>query len=714
MPNLGTPIGITVRNPRWLGFGLGTLLLTGLMIRGFAVTASEPEKPPTAAAPMPIVPERGNDSTEWIDDSATIDRFVEQLGKFAEAGTGITGERLEAALEIDRVFPMDAIAPPAESLTPEQIAEKARASTWLIGCVPAKGAEAGFDDGWFATAWTIGSDGILLTNWHVFENAREMIFGVMNAQGEIFPVVDLLACDKLADLAVIRIPKRGLPALPIAQSAPKPGAWVGLLSHPGNELFTFTQGHVTRYVQHFGGLAAFGEQWMGVTTDYAGGSSGGPILDRTGAVVGMACLTSNIDSEEPTARRSRLHRPAIRRRAIQDAPKAGADGPQAAQPSSIQMVVKLAVPLVMIRQIITKNHVPGSNRPIPLATWHAEIRKRAARQIRQLEQAMKLTENARELDSLQVQITEVEQAALQAVIHLARATPNRPESIPLLVECIERGDLELVEQVVGLLGHFHLKSEAVLPALWQLAESGLESEAILDFLQAVLESNPHRSCQAVAALAGGILSRNHLRIAPAEEVESTAQAVAEMLAFAEKSGTNIRPTADDPDAATIARRLQAGLANLRNCEVGGKHPEILGTDLANRPIRVTLLEKPTLLLTWDEAEHATETNLQTIQAIRRRFPAATLQMVGISAITDRTKAQKMVENAKIDWTVLHNDQTAAQPGILDRLNLDSQPMIRLIDATGTVRSVWTTIPPERELQTAIRKIIEERSKQPPK
>lgn len=66
-----------------------------------------------------------------------------------------------------------------------------------------------------------------------------------------------------------------------------------MLSHPGNQFFTFTQGHVSRYTQNT--IDGKLQRWMSLTADFAYGSSGGPVLDRFGAVVGMATVTANID-----------------------------------------------------------------------------------------------------------------------------------------------------------------------------------------------------------------------------------------------------------------------------------------------------------------------------------------------------------------------------------------------------------------------------------
>ncbi len=147
-------------------------------------------------------------------------------------------------------------------------------------------------DGRLATAWALTEDGVLVTNWHVFDKIGKECYGVVNHKGEVFPLIDFLGADPTADIAVIRVAGKGFTPLPLAADEPV-GAWVAVLSHPGNQFFTFTQGHVTRYTQN--GTGESRQRWMSLSADFAYGSSGAPVLNRFGAVVGMATVTANID-----------------------------------------------------------------------------------------------------------------------------------------------------------------------------------------------------------------------------------------------------------------------------------------------------------------------------------------------------------------------------------------------------------------------------------
>ena len=222
-----------------------------------------------------------------------------------------------------------------------------------------------------ATAWAVGADGVLVTNRHVFEDIEDdEHYGAMNHKGEVFPITEVLAIDKAADVAVVRIAAKGLTPLPLATGPAKVGAWVGVLGHPGDRYYTFTQGHVTRYSTHTEDDGAK-TKWMGISAEYAYGSSGSPVVDRTGTVVGMAALTENIDYPDDggAAAQARpvVKRPPMVRRFAQkpkdddkkkekgaekkEEPKAD-PAPPAVAPSAVQMVLKLTVPASELRAVM--------------------------------------------------------------------------------------------------------------------------------------------------------------------------------------------------------------------------------------------------------------------------------------------------------------------------------------------------------------------------
>jgi S1-C subfamily serine protease len=113
----------------------------------------------------------------------------------------------------------------------------------------------------------------------------------MDSNGKTFVVSEVLAANKSADVALLRLRDAKLTPLPLAVRAPV-GTAVSVISHPDGRYFTMTKGDVSRY---FVARSKTGQaNRMAITADYAKGSSGAPVLDSTGAVVGMVSATNSI------------------------------------------------------------------------------------------------------------------------------------------------------------------------------------------------------------------------------------------------------------------------------------------------------------------------------------------------------------------------------------------------------------------------------------
>jgi S1-C subfamily serine protease len=132
------------------------------------------------------------------------------------------------------------------------------------------------------TGFLVDSGGRLLTNHHVIEGAQSI--RVKLATGDLYDVVSILAVDERRDIAVLQIPGFSLPALPLGNSdSVRVGAPVILISHPLGLENTVTTGIVSGRRQEDDGF-----QLLQITAPASLGSSGGPVLSRSGEVVGMA------------------------------------------------------------------------------------------------------------------------------------------------------------------------------------------------------------------------------------------------------------------------------------------------------------------------------------------------------------------------------------------------------------------------------------------
>lgn len=140
-----------------------------------------------------------------------------------------------------------------------------------------------------ATAYVIDEIGICVTNYHVMKeySGKDMYrsFSVMTADGKAYPLAKILACSESDDLVVFQVDIKGdkLSALPLGNTVPKNTA-IYVMGHPIGSFYRFSGGIVTDY--SISRLADKPCNVMGITADFNVGSSGGPIVDEHGNVVG--------------------------------------------------------------------------------------------------------------------------------------------------------------------------------------------------------------------------------------------------------------------------------------------------------------------------------------------------------------------------------------------------------------------------------------------
>ena len=143
-----------------------------------------------------------------------------------------------------------------------------------------------------ATCWVLTADGVMVTNFHVFRDKDEAGFGVITRDGKVSPVMEILAVDKEHDIAIFRVAKREGGYEPLALGeAQKVGGSAHIIAHPDSRFFTYTAGEVSRYYVSRSKKKCY---WMGVTAEFARGSSGGPVLSDEGNVIGMVASTNSI------------------------------------------------------------------------------------------------------------------------------------------------------------------------------------------------------------------------------------------------------------------------------------------------------------------------------------------------------------------------------------------------------------------------------------
>ena len=156
------------------------------------------------------------------------------------------------------------------SLTPAQIAQAASPSVVIIR------TPLGLGSGFIAT-----SDGKIVTNFHVIQGAQSAV--IVTSDKVEHTDVRVVAVDTLRDLAVLKIDGKNFRPLALADSdLAKPGEHVVAIGNPLGLGDTISDGLVS-------GIRALPSATMlQISAPISPGSSGGPVLNDRGQVIGVS------------------------------------------------------------------------------------------------------------------------------------------------------------------------------------------------------------------------------------------------------------------------------------------------------------------------------------------------------------------------------------------------------------------------------------------
>jgi hypothetical protein len=268
-----------------------------LMAVGLAVGALLPGSVARAQSPRFV-----------IDDEEYVATVTNASAKLLRAGKLKSVESLRPQVRAGSI-PVKLAPLSRHALAAPDLCDRLRRSTLAVGSFY-KCPDCGEWHFNSSAGFVVDEEGIVCTCCHVVvaedEGVKESYLIAADDTGQVFPVQSVLAADTESDTCFVKLDAPGLKPLPLRTGA-RAGERVYCLSHPGGYYFMFTQGMVARVNRkrnemldehgHTNGLLTRPILLLNVTAEFAPGSSGAPITDEAGNVVGQ--VSSIADAGEP-------------------------------------------------------------------------------------------------------------------------------------------------------------------------------------------------------------------------------------------------------------------------------------------------------------------------------------------------------------------------------------------------------------------------------
>jgi S1-C subfamily serine protease len=238
----------------------------------------------------PSSPARTNDLTSGcVNDQRILTALTDQLTKLWEGGQSVQIKKLQQQLSRKSCV-LDLPPIPNARLNPASLYQQCKPGV-LVAATLYKCPKCGRFHVNAASGFLVSASGVFATSYHVVDQADQATMGAMTPDGKVWVVREVLAANKQDDVALLQLEGSGFHPLSLSSGDPI-GSPVTVISHPDNNFYALTQGVISRnYLQDEKGVQS---PRLGITADFAKGSSGAPVFNEFGCVIGMVCSTHSI------------------------------------------------------------------------------------------------------------------------------------------------------------------------------------------------------------------------------------------------------------------------------------------------------------------------------------------------------------------------------------------------------------------------------------
>jgi thiol-disulfide isomerase/thioredoxin len=218
------------------------------------------------------------------------------------------------------------------------------------------------------------------------------------------------------------------------------------------------------------------------------------------------------------------------------------------------------------------------------------------------------------------------------------------------------------------------------------------------FLRAVTAKSPHSQVRGKATLA---LAARLAQLNRAGEAESMLETLLK-----------------DKELADLAKTAESLLFEIRHLEIGKTVPEIDGSDMDKKPMRLSQFRgKVVMLVFWATWCEPCMKMVPHERALAKRLAGRPFAVVGINGdvhtlfdakgkeIDNWPRVQQIIIREQITWPSFLNYARGRKESISQWWNVRDWPTVFLIDHQGVIRHRFRGMPQESELDAAIDRLV---------
>jgi S1-C subfamily serine protease/peroxiredoxin len=527
----------------------------------------------------------------------------------------------------------------------------------------------------FGSGFVVDSKGWIATNYHVLSGAAKAT--VKLRDGETRDVRGLVAWSENGDMAILQIadPPQGLKPLELGTSdPPASGESVVAIGHPQGFNFSATAGNISavrktsELPKEMAALLSAPENqvWVQHTAAIAGGSSGGPLFDSCGRVIGM----NTVVARENFAF------------AVHISELAALLAKPAKDPT------KDLEPLPALRSVRDLEN--------PLADLDPRVRTMLVDYQRALQQWQSdwfQARTPREREQIKARDPRAKYAArFWQVADSSRKTLAGIQALTMACQLYEEGDDDrYLKRALARLLEDHLDNRGLHHVFNAVYRS--QHDAVDAFLANVIEKSPHHQVQGYACFIRANLLGNRNK----PEHHAT---VFQLLDRCSKEFKDLKLD-DGSDLAAAAEEYRIKVKHL---SVGAEAQEIDGKDAQGKPMKLSDFRGKVVMLDFfaDWCPHCVVMYPHERELVKRYKdkPFALLGVNGDSADT----MDQLIAEGKVTWRCWPDGRSGV---IARKWHITGFPTIFLIDARGVIRETYSGRPEQKQLDAALEKLIQE-------